>query len=199
MNTPTAPAEVPGFFSIPNACLRHANYIALSPYARALLFDLAAQFHGNNNGDLNAAWSKMQERGWRAQHTLYKALKELLTTGWIVQTRPFRMGAPGVKPQCALYALTFKPIDECGGKLTKLATAAPPDSWKQAVKPGAPGPSSTPKAAAAAKRAPPVSTEAPATAPKGPGIAADALPRQSYVSDAERFARRKAILSAEDF
>ena len=91
-----------------------------------LILDLAAQYRGNNNGDLCAAWSVMNQRGWRSRDTLDKAKLELLDKKWIVETRKGGRKIP------TLYALTFWGIDECNGKLDPdiKPKNKPLDTWK---------------------------------------------------------------------
>jgi hypothetical protein len=113
------------FFRMPVAVLDSPAYCGLSFKARALLFDLGAQYRGNNNGDLAAAWSVMKKRGWKSKDTLQRALLELLEVGMIELTRQGGL-------HCAsLYAVTWLSIDECGGKLDVKSTAVPTNLWKQ--------------------------------------------------------------------
>lgn len=112
------------FIAVPRAILEHRNYIALSAHAVKLFYDLYAQYRGNNNGDLCAAWKLMAARGWKSRDTLTKARAELLERGWIVVSRQGGRRIP------TLYALTFMAIDECGGKLDISPTRTPPGHWK---------------------------------------------------------------------
>jgi hypothetical protein len=48
---------------------------------------------------------------------------ELLEAGFVIQTRL------GGRNKCALFALTWFGIDECGGKLDIPATPVPPNDW----------------------------------------------------------------------
>ncbi|BEH13262.1 helix-turn-helix domain-containing protein [Marinobacter shengliensis] len=107
------------FLSIPHSVLSSDSYNGLDGWSVKLLVDIAGQFKGHNNGDLSAAWSLMQARGWRSKGTLHKALKALLEAGLIEQTRQ------GGKNRCSLYAVTWRPIDECKGKLDVKPTQAP--------------------------------------------------------------------------
>lgn len=113
------------FIIMPKACLNHQNYIALSPYAIKLLYDLYANYNGHNNGDLCCAWSLMKERGWRSQTTLNEAKKELTYYGWIIPTRV------GGKNMPTLYAVTFQAIDECKGKIDLPESSISSGQWKQ--------------------------------------------------------------------
>lgn len=118
------------FVSIPHAILEHDNYARLSPRAVKCLLDLYAQYRGKNNGDLCAALSIMRERGWRSKDQLQKAKNELLQTKWIIQTK---QGGLGIGP--SLYAVTFKAIDECEGKLEVPPTTTAPGDWKTGTPP----------------------------------------------------------------
>jgi hypothetical protein len=55
-----------------------------------LLFDLLAQYRGNNNGDLCAAWKLMQPRGWKSEEISHKAKLQLLDAGLMVETAKVR-------------------------------------------------------------------------------------------------------------
>ena len=94
------------FLALPRDLIDHPAFLRLSPYAKALLIDLGAQYRGDNNGDLSCAWKLMKPRGWRSEATLHKAKHELLTAGFIFEARKGRR--PNV---CSLYALTWLVID----------------------------------------------------------------------------------------
>lgn len=118
-------ADSGSFFAWPRAVADSDAYRSASAPAVKLLNDLCFQFRGNNNGDLSAAWRVMAPRGWKSRDTLTRALRELLELGLIEKTRQ------GGKHLCSLYALTWLPIDECGGKLDVPATRVPSGLWKQ--------------------------------------------------------------------
>lgn len=101
-----------GFIPLPFSVLNGAAYLGVSAHARMLLLDLVAQYRGNNNGDLCAAFSMMKLRGWKSTHTLQAAKLELIEAGLIVETRK------GARPsKASLYAVTWYALDDCGGKL----------------------------------------------------------------------------------
>ena len=100
-----------GFFAIPKAILNHPDFLVMSWSAQALLFHMGAFFNGFNNGDISIPHSTMKERGW-CRGTLEKARQELLQKGWIIETRK---GSRFFT--CALYALSWKTLNECKGKL----------------------------------------------------------------------------------
>lgn len=112
-----------GFFAIPHSVTASSNFIKLSAHGVKLLIDLGGQYRGKNNGDLCATWSLMKKRGWKSRSTLNKALNELLHYRFIVKTRQ------GGQHAASLYALTWKNIDECGGKLEINSTSAPLGYW----------------------------------------------------------------------
>ena len=99
---------------------------------KSLIIDMLAQYRGNNNGDLCAAFKGsdksrgMKSRGWKSKTTLNDAIKELLEKKWLIRTRK------GVNRTPHLYALTFFAVDPCGGKLDPhiVPKDKPMDSWK---------------------------------------------------------------------
>ncbi len=96
-----------GFVALPYSVLNSPLFMALSPHAVKLMLDLAAQYRGDNNGDLSAAWKLMQPRGWRSEATLHKAKRELLDAGFLYEARKGRR--PNV---CSLFALTWFGFDD---------------------------------------------------------------------------------------
>ncbi len=113
------------FVAVPHAILRHSNYASLKSRAVKLLFDLYGQYNGTNNGDFSAAFTIMKKLGWTSKDQLFKAKEELLQNGWIVVTRQ------GGINRATLFAVTFKPIDECKGKLDRAAGNTPLGYWKE--------------------------------------------------------------------
>jgi hypothetical protein len=94
------------FFAVARDVLQDPAFLRLSPYAKALLLDLGAQYLGDNNGNLSCAWKLMQPRGWRSEATLHKAKHELIDAGFLFEARKGRR--PNV---CGLYALTWLLLD----------------------------------------------------------------------------------------
>lgn len=110
---------------VPHCVLNGAAYVGLSAHARMLLWDLAAQYRGDNNGDLCMAWKLMHPRGWKSEETLNKAKRDLLEAGLIVETRK------GARPnKCSLFALTWYALDDCGGKLDITAQSFPRGAYR---------------------------------------------------------------------
>ena len=87
--------------------------------------DLLSQFYGSNNGDLCATYSLMHKRGWKSKGTLNRAIKELVSTGFIEVSRQ------GGRHKCSLFALTFYAVDECKGKLEIMHTTKPKSLWRK--------------------------------------------------------------------
>ena len=112
------------YVGIPHSITRSREYAALPAPAVKLLIDLADQFNGFNNGDLQATWRLMERKGWRSKATLYRALNKLLERGFILVSRQ------GGKHKCTLFALTYLAIDDCKGKLDVAETIVPPNTWK---------------------------------------------------------------------
>ena len=97
-----------GFVALPYSVVNSPLFLALSPHAVKLLIDVAAQYRGDNNGDLSIAWKLMQPRGWRSEATLHKVKRELLDAGFLYETRK------GQRPNlCSLFALTWPLLDDC--------------------------------------------------------------------------------------
>lgn len=112
--------------ALPSEMLESENYGNLSAHAAKLLVDIAMQFKGTNNGDLSCPWTRMRRRGFKSKSTLWAAIAELTDAGFIVLTRQ-----GGKHHICALYAITWKPIDECSGKLMVPAERVASNLWRQ--------------------------------------------------------------------
>lgn len=117
------------FVAIPHAVLDHSNYTKLSAYGVKLLFDLCSQIRfkksaETNNGDLCAAWSMMEKRGWKSRDTLAKSKRELLHFGFIEITQA------GGRKFPTLYAVTWWAIGHLPGKDHIQATRIPSGKWK---------------------------------------------------------------------
>ena len=115
---------VGGFVALANAYLRTPEFAALSGKAVKLLLELAMQYNRSNNGDLALTRSVLAPRGWRSMDSLQKARDELINAGWIMVTRQGGRNIP------TLYALTWEPIDRCGGKLDVAHDTMPSHLWK---------------------------------------------------------------------
>ena len=124
MNAKGRSARTGSFAGIPRAVMQSDSYKSLSPKAVKLLLELAYQFRGANNGDLTVALTVLRSWGWKSRTTITQARDELLAADLIVCTRQGQFTNPGGK--CALYALVWQPIHECGGKLDVDSTSTPP-------------------------------------------------------------------------
>lgn len=112
------------FFALPHIVLDHPDFHALSGAALKVLMYLCRQYKPGKNGDLSASFTDMKPRGIGSHTTLGRAIEELITVGWIVRTRTGRFTNPGGR--CALYALTWHPIDECPGKQLEVGPTTTP-------------------------------------------------------------------------
>lgn len=95
--------------------LNSPAYRALSYSARALFFDMRAGVGPSNNGDIDATLSKLKHRGWNNCRTVANALRELLSVGFLRQTRPGTWGVG--KGTCALFGFTDLDIFEQKNKV----------------------------------------------------------------------------------
>lgn len=112
-----------GAFALPKLLMGHPDFRGLSGSAVKVLLALGYQLRRNNNGDLSATYTTMKDWGGMSHSTLAKALRELQEKDLIIKTRDAYVGREG--PRCALYALTWAPIDECDGKLDIAPTTTP--------------------------------------------------------------------------
>jgi len=114
------------FTSIPTYILIGSKeYSSLTGNQVKLLFDLFGQYNGTNNGDFCCTWSYMSKHGWKAETTLFRALRVLEESGFIIKTRQ------GGRNKCSLYGVTWLAIDECKGKLDIPAQRVASNSWKK--------------------------------------------------------------------
>lgn len=112
------------FVMLPETLLLSQEYQNLTGEAIRLLIVLALQYNGRNNGDLSAARSVVRRHGITSADTLSANLRRLQAAGLIVRTRDGQFC--GGASTCALYALTWKPLDACPGKgLTVAPTDRP--------------------------------------------------------------------------
>lgn len=95
------------FAGLPHQLMASAKYIGLSVHSKALLYELAYQYNGKNNGDLTLTASILGERGF-ARATLSRCLNELKECGFVVVTRQGwkQRGKP------TLLAVTWQGIDD---------------------------------------------------------------------------------------
>ena len=114
------------YVGIPDYVFRSEEFGRLNGWDLKLLVELAGSFNGYNNGNLSCAYSVLKERGWRSNGTLTDSRRRLIEAGWIVTTRH------GGRHRCALFALTWLPIDPCEGKGLELpAEKTPSNRWQK--------------------------------------------------------------------
>lgn len=117
----------------PHVVIHSKEYRKLGFAARALLFDIAAQYNASNNGKLVCCMKYLKPLGWNSNDTITRALRELLTSGLLIQTRQ------GMRPpfsQAAWFAIGWFGLDVQSGldieprlyrkcKLTPLDATSP--------------------------------------------------------------------------
>lgn len=113
------------FAQIPDEVLKSDAQKNLPNYAVRVLVAIAAQFRGNNNGDLAMTWAIARTYGIDSKKQLNASLVMLLEHGLIEKTRQ-----GGKKPlgPC-LYAVTWQPINDLRGKIEKGATTTASNAW----------------------------------------------------------------------
>jgi len=111
--------------ALPYSMINHPNFQKLKPVAIKMLLALFAQYNGENNGDFCASTKYLWQRGWNSNQQMKKGLDLLLEQGWIEMTRQGHL--PNV---CNLYAVTWRKINHCNGKLSVNATNRPSGYWK---------------------------------------------------------------------
>ncbi|MAT50941.1 MAG: hypothetical protein CMK32_07140 [Porticoccaceae bacterium] len=114
----------PPFAMLPHHIIDSPNYIKLTYKAKSLLVDIVRDYNRRNNGDLAVTFLMMQSRGWKSDETLSDAREELIHFGFLKKARQ------GGRNQCNLYALTFFPVDDCGGKHDLQPSPVATNEWK---------------------------------------------------------------------
>ena len=99
-----------GFIALPWSVLDCPAYARLSMHARALLLEVARQYHRDDNGRMLLSRAFMESRGWKSVDMLTKAKRELLDAGFIFQT------VMGHRPnKASWYAVTWRALDKLPG------------------------------------------------------------------------------------
>ena len=99
-----------GFIALPWSVLDCPAYARLSMHARALLLEVARQYHRDDNGRMLLSRAFMATRGWKSVDMLTKAKRELLDAGFIFQT------VMGHRPnKASWYAVTWRSLDKLAG------------------------------------------------------------------------------------
>jgi hypothetical protein len=113
------------FAFIPVEVLQSDTCMTLPNYSVRVLLAIAAQYRGNNNGDLSMTRSIALSFGIRSQQHLVTSLSMLLERGLIEKTRQ-----GGKKPfGPTLYAITWQPIDDIRGKIGSGPTTTAKNTW----------------------------------------------------------------------
>lgn len=120
----------PSYVQVPHYVLESQQWGQMDAFAMKLLFELARQFKGHNNGDLSATVEMLRDRSatWASKDTLPKKLRYLEDHGWIVKTRQ-----GGRHIGCNLYAITWWPVDACEGKHQHPVERKASNLWKNAI------------------------------------------------------------------
>ena len=99
-----------GFIALPWSVLDCPGYARLSVHARALLLEVARQYHRDDNGRMLLSRAYLQTRGWKSVDMLTKAKRELLDAGFIFQT------VMGHRPnRASWFAVTWRVLDKLPG------------------------------------------------------------------------------------
>ncbi|MBC3480953.1 hypothetical protein [Pseudomonas sp. SWRI77] len=113
-----------GAYMIPRLLGEHPDFLTMTGSELKVFMLLLSQYRGNNNGDLAATHSMMEERGGMAKATLAASLQGLQERNLIVRTRTNMKGREGAR--CALYALTWLRIHECPGRQLEVGPTPAP-------------------------------------------------------------------------
>jgi hypothetical protein len=100
------------FTALPHNVIHSEQYRALGFAARALLFDMAAQYNQKNNGKLVCCMKYLRPLGWTSKNTIARALNELKASGLLIQTR---QGMMPPMSQAAWFALGWFGLDVMEG------------------------------------------------------------------------------------
>ena len=111
---------------LPNEVLQSQAYKDLSCGTKSVLIALAAQYRGENNGDLSVSVTVLTPYGITSPDTIWRAEKRLRQHRLLKRTRQ------GMKLRStpSLYALTWWPIDKCDGKIGRLAANVAGNEWR---------------------------------------------------------------------
>jgi hypothetical protein len=114
------------YVGIPRYVYQSDEFGQLDGWSMKLLIEVAGKYNGYNNGNLSCTWSQLSKRGWRSNGTFRQALKRLLEGEWLICSRH------GGRNRCALYALTWCPIDRCEGKFLEVSPETTPSNrWQK--------------------------------------------------------------------
>lgn len=86
----------------PRSVMNHPDYLRLDASTRNLLWEIAHQYNGSNNGSLSPSWEWLKGRGWN-KGTLDRAKKRLRDSPFITVTRR----GTRQKGNCELWAINW--------------------------------------------------------------------------------------------
>ncbi|MDR3453814.1 MAG: hypothetical protein P4L96_13640 [Rhodoferax sp.] len=99
-----------GFVALPWTVLDCPAYATLSHPARALLLEVARQYHRDDNGRMLLSTAYLKPRGWLSAGAIQKAKQELIEAGFIHQM------VQGLRPnKASWYACTWRALDKLPG------------------------------------------------------------------------------------
>jgi hypothetical protein len=116
------------FAAIPVSVMVSTAYRTLPARFKEVLWLLAAQYRGNNNGDLALTRKQARHFGLNNERTRTHGLRELEARGLIIKTRQGGISYGGRQP--TLWALSWKPVNSRDGKELQLVSR-PSNDWKQ--------------------------------------------------------------------
>jgi len=96
------------FTALPHAVIHSLQYRQLGFAARALLFDIAAQYDRTNNGKLVCCSKYLKPLGWNSNGTVTRALRELKESGLLIETR---IGMMPPYSRAAWFAIGWLDLD----------------------------------------------------------------------------------------
>lgn len=98
--------EPGGFVALPWSVLDSEAYQGLSHPGKALLLEVARQYHSDDNGRMLLSSRYLAPRGWRSPEVITRAKRELLEAGLIFET------VKGARPnKASWYAITWQSLD----------------------------------------------------------------------------------------
>jgi hypothetical protein len=114
------------FAMVPVRVLISDAFKTLPVSYQRVLWLLAAQYRGGNNGDLALTKKMAQHYGLNNERTRTHGLRELAARGLIVKTQEGGVGWHGKRP--TLWALGWKPVQYRNGQQL-AAVSLPRDAW----------------------------------------------------------------------
>ncbi len=115
-----------GFVALPWSVLDSPAYLRLSHPAKALLLEVARQYHGDDNGRMLLTRKHLAARGWRSEDVVSRAKHELLEAGFIFET--CKGGRPA---RASWYAATWLTLDVHPGFDPGAAAAFPRGAYRE--------------------------------------------------------------------